>query len=240
MTKTIAIFGFGPGLGMGTARRFGREGFRIAVIGRDPVKAKAHVEDLAAQGITATAYTADVMDEAQVFRVVDEITGATGPIDVAMHGAAAEMADRVASTLAVEPAALRIPLTIKLYSPMWMVRALAPAMIERGDGALLFSSGHSTRHVQPYLGNFGIALGAQHAYVQQLAAELRDSGVYVGLLSIGALIGASKAERLIEEHPELIPPGLEIVRMTNDELGERYWRMYTERDRVEVEVGFPS
>ncbi|MFI6048077.1 hypothetical protein ACIA8C_41115 [Nocardia sp. NPDC051321] len=74
----------------------------------------------------------------------------------------------------------------------------------------------------------------------QLAIELQGTGVYAGLLDIGALIGNSKAEQLVDEHPELFPADLEIIRMTNDELGEHYWRMYTDRDQVEVEVGFPG
>ncbi|MBF6214258.1 hypothetical protein IU433_11465 [Nocardia puris] len=84
----------------------------------------------------------------------------------------------------------------------------------RGSGALLFSSGHSERHFQPYLANFGVALGA--------------------------LIGNSKAERIVDENPEAVPPGLVLPRITNAEVGERYWRLYTERDTVELDVGFPA
>ena len=32
--KTIAVFGAGPGLGRGIARRFGREGYQVALVGR--------------------------------------------------------------------------------------------------------------------------------------------------------------------------------------------------------------
>ncbi|MFG1790894.1 SDR family NAD(P)-dependent oxidoreductase [Nocardia sp. NPDC049149] len=240
MPKTIAIFGFGPGLGMGTARRFGREGFRVAVLGRNPDKARRHAADLAAEGIEAAAFPTDVTDEKQVDAAIAHIESTLGPIDVAMHGAAADIADRIPATLDVDPAALRIPLALKLYSPILMTRALAPAMIERGDGALLFSSGASDRHPMPYLSNFGVALAAQRGYLQQMAAELRDTGVYVGLLNVGALIGNSKAEQIVDEHPEWVPAGLELTRVGNDELGELYWRMYTERRDLEVEVGFPS
>lgn len=239
MSKTIAIFGFGPGLGAGTARRFGREGFRVAVIGRNPDKAQRHVDELAAEGIEAAAFPADVTDEDQVNAVIEKIGAAFGRIDVAMHGAAGDPVDRIPSTLAVDVPALRTPLALKLYSPILMTRALAPAMIERGEGALLFSSGASDRHPMPFLSNFGVALAAQRGYIHQLAIELQGTGVYAGLLNIGVLIGNSKAEQLVDEHPELFPADLEITRMGNVELGEHYWRMYTARDQVEVEVGFP-
>ncbi|KAA8890678.1 SDR family oxidoreductase [Nocardia colli] len=240
MSKTIAIFGFGPGLGVGTARRFGREGFRVAVIGRNPDKARRHVDELVAEGIEAAAFPADVTDAAQIDAVIEQIGAAFGRIDVAMHGAAGDPVDRIPSTLEVDVPALRTPLALKLYSPILMTRALAPAMIERGEGTLLFSSGASDRHPMPFLSNFGVALAAQRGYIHQLAIELQGTGVYAGLLNIGVLIGNSKAEQLVDEHPELFPADLEITRMGNAELGEHYWRMYTDRDRVEVEVGFPD
>lgn len=240
MSKTIAIFGFGPGLGLGTARRFGREGFRVAVIGRDADRARAHVATLEREGIGADAFTADLSVETELGRAVDEVTARFGQIDVALHGAAADMSIRSASTLSVDAEALRAPLELKLHSPIWMARALAPAMIERGEGALLFSSGLSESHLQPYLANVGVILGAQRQYVRQLDAELRGTGVYAGLLNIGALIQGSLAQVAVDEHPELIPPGLEITRIGNDELGDHYWRLYTERDNVELDVGFTN
>ncbi|WP_227997926.1 hypothetical protein [Nocardia australiensis] len=45
---------------------------------------------------------------------------------------------------------------------------------------------------------------------------------------------------MIDAHPECVPDGLEIARMANDELDEHYWRMHTERDAGEVEIGFPD
>ncbi|MFE3027045.1 SDR family NAD(P)-dependent oxidoreductase [Nocardia tengchongensis] len=240
MSKTIAIFGFGPGLGMGVARRFGREGFRVAVIGRKPDKAAQHVADLQAEGIEARAFPADVTAPDQIDHAIATIRKTFGDIDVALHGAAAEMTDRTPSTRAVDLADLRLPMSLKLHSPILMTRALLPAMLERDSGALLFSSGASAYTVMPYLANFGVALAAQRAYVLQLAEELHDTGVHVGLMNIGVLIGDSEAERMVDEHPEVVPPGVSIPRMTNGELGEHYWDMYARRDRAEVELGFAA
>ena len=86
MSKTIAIFGFGPGLGLGTARRFGREGFRVAVIGRDADRARAHVATLEREGIGADAFTADLSVETELGRAVDEVTARFGQIDVERLG----------------------------------------------------------------------------------------------------------------------------------------------------------
>ncbi|WP_336084751.1 SDR family NAD(P)-dependent oxidoreductase [Nocardia sp. SSK8] len=236
--STLAIFGYGPGLGAGTAREFGRNGFRIAVIGRDPVAAAERAAVLRAEGIEAESFPADITEPAQLSAVIAQVEDKLGPIEVALHSAAAGMSIRSESTRAVDRAALELPLALKVYSSIQLSRELLPGMIARGSGALLFSSGASEANPQPYLANVGVALGAQRAYVRQLAAEVAGTGVYVGLLGIGALIENSAVQREVDAHPELIPDGLVLPRIGNAELGARYWRMVTERDAVEVEIGF--
>lgn len=59
---TIAIVGAGPGLGAAVARKFGREGFAVALIARNRTKLEALEKDLAADGVTARGYVADVRD----------------------------------------------------------------------------------------------------------------------------------------------------------------------------------
>ncbi|MFF2086483.1 SDR family oxidoreductase [Nocardia sp. NPDC058176] len=238
--STLAIFGYGPGLGAGTAQHFGRNGFRIAVIGRDAARAAERAAALRAEGIEVEPFAADIADPAQLTEVIGSVEEKLGPIDVALHAAAADMSVRRPSTLDVDQESLDVPFALKLYSSINLTRALAPAMIARGNGTLLFSSGASEEHLQPYLANMGVALGAQRAYIRQVAAELDGTGVYVGLLAIGSLIEHSAAQRIVDANPDLIPPGLVLPRVDNAELGAHLWRMYTERDTVEVEVGFAS
>ena len=49
----IATIGAGPGLGAATARRFGREGFGIALIARTPDKLDRLREELAPDALAA-------------------------------------------------------------------------------------------------------------------------------------------------------------------------------------------
>ena len=65
MSKTIAVFGAGPGMGRSVARRFGREGFRVALVARNQERLAAFTEELAGDGIDATRLAeerADAMD----------------------------------------------------------------------------------------------------------------------------------------------------------------------------------
>jgi short-subunit dehydrogenase len=47
MSKTIAVFGVGPGMGRSVARRFGREGFQVALVARNQTRLDAFTGELA-------------------------------------------------------------------------------------------------------------------------------------------------------------------------------------------------
>ncbi|PKV78520.1 3-oxoacyl-[acyl-carrier protein] reductase [Nocardia fluminea] len=207
------------------------------MIGRNPAERAAA---LRAEGIDAEPFVADVTDPTQVLDVIGRVEEKLGPIDVALHSAAADMSVRSATTIDVDVASLALPIALKVHSPILLTRALLPAMIARGHGTLLFTSGASEEFLQPYLANVGVALGAQRAYVRQLAREVEGTGVYVGLFAIGSLIENSAVQAVIDADPDLVPAGLVLPRMDNAELGARLWQMYTERDTVEVEVGFAA
>ena len=68
---TIAIVGAGPGLGAAVARKFGREGFAVALIARNRTKLEALEKDLAADGVTARGYVADVRDRDALARALE-------------------------------------------------------------------------------------------------------------------------------------------------------------------------
>ena len=59
---TLAIVGAGPGLGAAVARRFGAEGFSVALISRSQDRVDALAAELSAAGVTARGYAANVRD----------------------------------------------------------------------------------------------------------------------------------------------------------------------------------
>ena len=75
--SSIAIVGAGPGMGLAIARTFGSRGFGVALIARNRAKLDDMAGQLAAEGITAAAFPADVLDH-------DALTQALK--DAAAHG----------------------------------------------------------------------------------------------------------------------------------------------------------
>ncbi|SHG96893.1 SDR family NAD(P)-dependent oxidoreductase [Streptoalloteichus hindustanus] len=237
MSRTIAVFGAGPGLGRSIAIRFGREGFRVALVARRRDRLDALVAELAAQGVEAAAFPADLSDPNGVLAVVDAITARFGSLDVVYYGPSGlERGLLPVPVLDVDSASIDGYLDLMLRTPIALVRAVLPGMRERGEGGLLFAAGVSAKYPVPFMGNVGIVLAGLRNYVHNLHAALAGEGVYAGMLPIGALIERSDAQRLFDANPD-VRPEQEVERVEPDHLAERCWELYRRRDRVEDVVG---
>jgi len=73
-TKTIAVFGVGPGMGRAVVRRFGREGFQVALVARNQTRLDAFTAELAADGITAAGFAGDIADRNALPGLIEAIT----------------------------------------------------------------------------------------------------------------------------------------------------------------------
>src|SRR3546814_11475235 len=73
MTETVLIVGAGAGLSASVARRFAREGARVALAARDPGK----IKDLAAD-LDAKTYACDVAARASVDAMVAQVKADLG------------------------------------------------------------------------------------------------------------------------------------------------------------------
>jgi short-subunit dehydrogenase len=60
MSKSIAVFGAGPGLGQAVARRYAREGYTIVLVARRSEPLDLLARDLIRDGATAHVITADL------------------------------------------------------------------------------------------------------------------------------------------------------------------------------------
>ncbi|MGM1060251.1 SDR family NAD(P)-dependent oxidoreductase [Saccharothrix sp. Mg75] len=234
MAKTLAIFGAGPVLGLAIARRFGREGFRIALVARTRANLDRLVAELAADGVEAAGFTADVQDNDQIAVTAAAVTERFGRIDVvSFNPGGGNLGEGIAPALDVTPENLRLVLDRFVVPAVALVRAVLPAMEARGDGAVLFTAGQSGLHPTPFLGNIGMAQAALRNYVHNLNATLAGKGVYVGAVNIGALIEGSVPHRAITASP----PGYEPEVLAPEVFADHYWRLHAERAAPEVLVG---
>ncbi|MER5178564.1 SDR family NAD(P)-dependent oxidoreductase [Streptomyces sp. NPDC002896] len=233
MSKVIAVFGAGTGLGVSVARRFGREGFRVALVARRKDRLDALVEQLADEGIEAVAFSADLSKPAEVPALVEAIRDRFGRIDVVEYGPiSGDQGFTAASEL--DAATLEGLSPLLLLTPVEVVQAVLPEWTERGDGTFLLTQGYSAAQPMPHLSGVGPVMSAARNYLYSLNAELAGTGVYAGTLTIGASIARSEMGEAAAAQIEAESgdgPRLPVV--DPDDLAEHYWDMYIKRDRVE-------
>jgi len=210
--QTIAIVGAGTGLGLSIAKKFGENGFRVALIARNQEKLNGLVAELNKSGIEAAAFTADITDKAQISSAFDGIKEKYGFIDVLEYSPIPSV-QNLAGTLAVNEENALYQFQFNVLGAISCISEVLPAMLEKHTGALLFTTGGSSIHPTPVMGNVGIAMAGLRNHVLNLNTELSGKGIYAGHIGIGVWMQEASG--------------------VQDKIAEIWYDMYTKRDRAE-------
>ncbi len=193
---TIAIIGAGTGLGAAVARRFGAEGFSVALISRHQGRLDALAAELNREGITAQGFAANVRIPASLTAALENAAETLGAIEVLQYSPLPQK-DFMRPVLETTPADLVGPVEFSIYGPVAAVHQVLPGMRFLGinRGTILFVNGGSA--VTPGRGVTGtsIAFAGQAAYAQLLNEVLGEEGIQVSQLIIGGRIIAGDAEK---------------------------------------------
>ncbi|WP_369255661.1 SDR family NAD(P)-dependent oxidoreductase [Streptomyces sp. R35] len=185
---TIAVIGAGPGLGAAVARRFGREGYDVALISRDRERADALAADVTGEGISARGFAAEVRDPKALEAALDAATATLGPIEVLQYSPVPHR-DFMRPVLETGPADLVGPIEFSVYGPVVAVRQVLPGMRALGRGTILFVNGGTAVVPHPERAGTSIAFAAESAYGHLLHDTLAADGIHVAQLIIpGAII----------------------------------------------------
>lgn len=234
LSKVIAIFGAGTGLGVSMARRFGREGYRVALIARRPERLQELVAQLEGEGIEAFAFPADLTVPGDVATLIASIKEQLGRIDVVEYGPVpAGQAFTSASALTAK--GLQELLPLYLLTPVEVIQAVLPDMVERGEGAVLVTHGFSAVMPAPHFSGVGPVMSAMRSIVHSLNGELQGTGVYAGTINVAGAIARSENEPVKSEdlgEGEAFE-GAAFSVIDPDDIAQMYWEMVQERTAVE-------
>lgn len=187
-TKPLCtIVGMGPGVSMSVARRFGKEGFAVAMVARKKESLERHAQDLAGHGIEALGYKADAGDEHGLTKALDEIQTHQGKTSVLVYNAAIlrqELASRTTFEDYVED------FRVNVAGAVTAVQHVLPDMKAEKKGTILFTGGGLA--LQPYAQFASLAIGKSgiRNLCFSLAGELRPLGIHVATVTICGIVKA--------------------------------------------------
>jgi short-subunit dehydrogenase len=220
----VLITGAAGGLGSAIARRFARDGARLALLDVDPGRLDAVAGDFP----DAVPIVCDLTDPAACEGAVTSVIGRFGVIDVLINNAG--MTHRSAF-LDTDPAVIRKVMEVNYLGSVNITKAALPSLVERRGAIAVVTS---VAGFAPVLGRTGYA-GSKHAlhgFFNTLRAELRPTGVDVTIIS-PTFVATDMQQRAlggdgaVTDHPQS-RVGKQV---TPDDVADRIYRAIERRKR---------
>jgi NAD(P)-dependent dehydrogenase (short-subunit alcohol dehydrogenase family) len=178
----VLITGCSSGFGLLTARQFARKGDTVFATMRDLAKARALEAARDAEKLdNIKILPLDVLDDASVTKAVAEASKA-GPIDVLVNNAGWELRSPVEEASDDE---VRRQFDTNVFGTLRLIRAVLPAMRERGSGTIVNLSSIAGIVAPPYGGFYAASKHAIEAISEALHYEVGPLGVRVIVIEPG-------------------------------------------------------
>lgn len=190
--STVLLTGATGGLGSAIARDLAERGAELILSGRQ----SEPLERLAGE-LGARALPADLAEPAQVDRLIVE----AGEPDILIANAALPASGRLDSYTVTE---IDRALDINLRAPIVLAHGLAPTMVRRGSGHLLFMSSISGKVATPGTALYCASKFGLRAFASSMRADLRSSGVGVSAVFPGFISEAG----MYADSGVGLPPGV--------------------------------
>lgn len=190
MKKIYFNIACGYGIGLATALRFGREGYRVVLTARNASRLQAQVAELASKGIQAEWH---VLDASDAKAVADLVGRFASDIDILHYngGVLHYGADGSLQTRSIEDesvASLASDTTINITSALAAVQAAWPSMASRGKGTFLLTGGGLGVHPSGSFLTLSVGKAGLRAAVLALFEPMKARGVHIATVTVGRLV----------------------------------------------------
>jgi short-subunit dehydrogenase len=216
--RRALVTGASGGLGAAIARALAARGARVLLTGRREDALAA----LAAELPGAEWSVADLADPA----AAEALATRAGALDVLVANAALPASGPVWEHT---DAQVERAVHVNLLAPMLLARRLAPAMVARGRGHLVFVSSLAGRAAPAGSAVYSATKYGLRGFALALRQDLHGSGVGVSLVTPGFVRGAG----MFADSRVRLPPGVGTA--TPEDVGRAVLRAIA-RNRAEVDV----
>jgi NAD(P)-dependent dehydrogenase (short-subunit alcohol dehydrogenase family) len=186
--KTAFVAGGTSGINLGIAKRFAALGAKVAVLGRNPEKARNAAAEI---GPEALGLTADVRDYAAIRAAMEQVVEAHGRLDIVVSGAAGNF---LAPALGMSANAFKAVIDIDLLGTFNVFRGCHDLLNTPGASLIAITAGQAVNAVPLQIHACAAKAGVNQV-VRVLAMEWGPD-VRVNAISPGPIAGTEGMARL--------------------------------------------
>ncbi|AJE46745.1 SDR family NAD(P)-dependent oxidoreductase [Celeribacter indicus] len=186
--RTAILTGATGRLGAGIASRLAAEGARLCLVDRE----RPSVDDLAASlaadfpGARPAVFVGDLADPGAADKVVHEIFGTVGTVELLVNAAGGYLTGGFLSTGAHLPEAIGI----NLMTAANMIRGVARHWVAHGaQGTVVNLTSAASLHPAPATAGYVASKAGLNALTSTLAMELGQHGIRVNAIAPGMILG---------------------------------------------------
>ena len=208
------ITGVGPGLGAALANRFAAA-YAVAILARKADYLKALAAEIRKSGATVLDLPCDVSDAAQISKAFSAIRKDLGEPELLLYNAGSGAFGNITE---ITPAQYEADWRVNAFGAFVAAKEVAPAMIARGRGTMLFTGATAGVKAGAKSVSFGPAKFAMRGLAQSLARDLGPRGIHVAWINVDGSIdipGARGLKPSLKDGDFLKP----------DAIAETYWHL---------------
>jgi NAD(P)-dependent dehydrogenase (short-subunit alcohol dehydrogenase family) len=181
--RTAIVTGGGQGIGRAIVDRFASEGARVVVAELNADAGRRTAEEISERlGAEVVAVPTDIADRESVERMVAETMRRFGTIDALVNNAGIAVFDR---PLDLTDADWRRCMAVDLEGAWHCCRAVLPAMIDAGDGAIVNIISNHAFSIIPGTFPYPVAKHGMLGLTRALALEYAPKGIAINAISPG-------------------------------------------------------
>jgi NAD(P)-dependent dehydrogenase (short-subunit alcohol dehydrogenase family) len=176
--KRVLITGSSSGIGEAGAEQFAAKGAEVILVARRADLLDAVAARIAESAGTATAIACDLSDLDAVDALCDTVEQRFGGVDILVNNAGRSIRRSLAESLDRWHDVERT-MRLNYYSPLRLIRGLAPGMIERGDGHIInVATWGVLTEAPPLFGVYNASKAALSAVSRVIETEWARRGVH--------------------------------------------------------------
>ncbi|KDN55063.1 SDR family oxidoreductase [Flavobacterium seoulense] len=226
--KVVVITGGAGVLGAGFTNALAKQGAKVAILGRDLVKAQKLAEEINNAGAKALGVSADVCDEASLRKAHAAINEQLGLVDILINGAGGNhpkgttadvFFDRnntsgLQTFFGLDTEGLRFVFDLNFIGTLLPTKVFAADMIGREGCSILNISSVSAFHPLTKVVAYSAAKAAISNLTEWLSVYFAKEGIRVNALSPGFFLTEQNRTLLTNEDGSLTERGNKILSQT--------------------------